>query len=114
MAQAQYRRAAKPGGFQPINVGGQSIARMREESARVAEGLRTARAAEIQNREAVLAQMKEDARYTERAQAANAKILPIIATCEAPFTFPPAIFLSHFPVPQLPAPIIVCKDGNFQ
>jgi hypothetical protein len=75
MAQAQYRRAAKPGGFQPINVGGQSIARMREESARVAEGLRTARAAEIQNRESVLAQMKEDARYTERAQAANAKIL---------------------------------------
>jgi len=35
MSQAQYRRAAKPGGFQPINVGGQSIARMREESARV-------------------------------------------------------------------------------
>ena len=75
MSQAQYRRAAKPGGFQPINVGGQSIARMREESARVAEGLRTARNAEIQNRRAVLDQMKEDARYTERAQASNAKIL---------------------------------------
>jgi hypothetical protein len=82
MAQAQYRRAAKPGGFQPINVGGQSIARMREESARVADGLRTARAAEIQNREAVLAQMKEDARYTERAQAANSKILTQNATNE--------------------------------
>ena len=74
MAQAQYRRAAKPGGFQPINVGGQSIARMREESARVAEGLRTARAAEIKDREANLAQMKEEARYTERATAANVKV----------------------------------------
>lgn len=75
MSQAQYRRAAKPGGFQPINVGGQSIARMREESARVAEGLRTARAAEIRDREANLAQRKLDARATERAQATNAKIL---------------------------------------
>lgn len=74
MAQAQYRRAAKPGGFAPINVGGQSIARMREESARVAEGLRTARAAEINDRKAVLAQMKEDARYTERAQQQNVQI----------------------------------------
>jgi len=73
MAQ-QYRRAAKPGGFNPINVGGQAIARMREESARVAEGLRTARAAEIRNRETNLAQMKEDARATERATAANVRI----------------------------------------
>jgi len=82
MSQAQYRRAAKPGGFQPINVGGQSIARMREESARVADGLRTARAAEIRDRETNLARMKEDARYTERAQAANAKILTQNATNE--------------------------------
>ena len=74
MSQAQYRRAAKPGGFNPINVGGQAIARMREESARVAEGLRAARAAEIRDREANLAKMKEDARYTERATAANVKI----------------------------------------
>ena len=73
MAQ-QYRRAAKPGGFNPINVGGQAIARMREESARVAEGLRTARAAEIRDRETNLARMKEEARYTERATAANVKI----------------------------------------
>ncbi len=73
MAQ-QYRRAAKPGGFNPINVGGQAIARMREESARVAEGLRTARAAEIRDRETNLARMKEEARYTERATATNVKI----------------------------------------
>ena len=34
---------------------------------------------------------------------ANAKISAIIAICEAPFTFPPAIFLIHFPLFQPPA-----------
>ena len=74
MARAQYRRSAQPGGFKPIQVGGENIARMREESARVAQGMRDARNAEIEDRKRILAQMKEDAEYTRRAEAKNAGI----------------------------------------
>lgn len=74
MARAQYRRAAQPGGFKPIQEGGQNIARMREESSRVAEGMRNARNAEIEDRKRILAQMQEDAAYTRRAEDKNAGI----------------------------------------
>ena len=74
MAQTQYRRSAKPGGFSPIQVGGQSIARMREESQRVAQGMRAARDAEIQDRQRVQAAMKEDQQYTRRALKENQAI----------------------------------------
>jgi hypothetical protein len=74
MARAQYRKAAQPGGFKPVQVGGQNIARMREESSRVAEGMRTARNAEIEDRKRILSQMQEDAEYTRRAEEKNAGI----------------------------------------
>jgi len=74
MARAQYRRAAQPGGFKPVQVGGQNIARMREESSRVAEGMRNARNAEIEDRKRTLAAMQEDAAYTRRAEEKNAGI----------------------------------------
>ena len=74
MAQAQYRRAAKPAGFQPIEAGGQAIARMREESSRMAEALRASRSAEIEDRKRVLSQMQEEQEYTRRAEDRNFKI----------------------------------------
>jgi hypothetical protein len=74
MAQAQYRRAAKPAGFQPIEVGGQNIARMREESARMAESMRAARSAEIEDRQRVANMMREEQQYTKQAQERNFQI----------------------------------------
>ena len=74
MAQTQYRRSAKPGGFSPIQVGGQSIARMREESQRVAQGMRAARDAEIEDRRRVQSAIKEDQEYTRRALKENQAI----------------------------------------
>lgn len=74
MAQAQYRRAAKPAGFQPIEVGGQEISRLREESARMAENMRAARNAEIEDRRRVLSQMEAEQEYTREAEARNFQI----------------------------------------
>ena len=74
MAQAQYRKAARPAGFTPVQVSGQNIARMREESDRVAQGMRAARDAEIQDRQRIQAAMKENADYTRRALRENQAI----------------------------------------
>ena len=74
MAQAQYRRATKPTGFQPIEAGGQAISRMREESSRMAEALRASRSAEIEDRKRVSSQMQAEQEYTRRAEDRNFKI----------------------------------------
>ena len=74
MAQAQYRRAVRPAGFQPVQVGGQEIARMREESARMADSMRAARQAEIDNRKRVQSQMEAEQEYTRSAEDRNLRI----------------------------------------
>ena len=74
MAQVQYRRAAKPSGFQPIQAGDQAIARMREESSRMAEAMRAAREAEIGDRQRTLSAMEREQEYTRRAEERNFQI----------------------------------------
>ena len=59
MSQIQYRRAAQSTGFRPVSISGEGLARMREESARVIEGMRDQRDAEIEQRNRELAQQKE-------------------------------------------------------
>ena len=58
MKQVQYRRAAQSTGFRPVQISGNEIARMREESARVVQSMRDVRDAEIKQREAKLADEK--------------------------------------------------------
>lgn len=74
MAQVQYKRAARPAGFQPVDVGGQEIARMREDSARMAESMRAAREAEVEERRRTLTSMKEEQQYTKEAKERNFEI----------------------------------------
>jgi len=59
MKQVQYRRAAQSTGFRPVQISGNEIARMREESARVVQGMRDVRDAEIRERERQLADEKQ-------------------------------------------------------
>ncbi len=59
MKQVQYRRSAQSTGFRPAQVSDANISRMREESARVVQGMRDVRDAEINERNRQLAQEKE-------------------------------------------------------
>jgi len=74
MKQVQYRRAAQGAGFRPIQVSGDNIARMREESARVVQNMRDVRDAEIKNREQILAQQKENQRLEASQRETNRQI----------------------------------------
>lgn len=74
MKQVQYRRAAQGAGFRPIQVSGDNIARMREESARVVQNMRDVRDAEIKNREQILAQQKENQRLEAAQRETNRQI----------------------------------------
>ncbi len=74
MKQVQYRRAAQSTGFRPVQVSGNEIARMREESNRVVQGMRDVRNAEIQERERQLAQEKENQKLEARQRDPNPPI----------------------------------------
>ena len=74
MKQVQYRRAAQSSGFRPIQISGNEISRMREESARVVQGMRDVRDAEIKERESQLAQQKENQRLETRQRERNRQI----------------------------------------
>ena len=74
MKQVQYRRAAQGAGFRPIQVSGDNIARMREESARVVQNMRDVRDADIKNREQILAQQKENQRLEAAQRETNRQI----------------------------------------
>ncbi len=74
MKQVQYRRAAQSTGFRPVQVSGNEIARMREESNRVVQGMRDVRNAEIQQRESQLAQAKEAQAVESRQRERNRQI----------------------------------------
>ena len=74
MKQVQYRRAAQSSGFRPVQISGNEIARMREESARVVQGMREQRNAEIKDREAQLAQEKEGQALERRLREKNRQI----------------------------------------
>jgi hypothetical protein len=74
MARIQYQRAAKAGGYRPLQVDERNIARMREETARQIDGMRQAAQAEIQSRRDIAQSMKEDAAYTARAEERNFQI----------------------------------------
>ena len=74
MKQVQYRRAAQSTGFRPVQISGNEIARMREESARVVQGMRDVRDAEIKQREAKLADEKEAQRLEARLRDRNRQI----------------------------------------
>ena len=74
MARIQYQRAAQAGGYRPQQVDERNIARMREESNRVIEGMQRAANAEIESRREVARAMKEDAAYTKGAEEKNFQI----------------------------------------
>lgn len=74
MKQVQYRRAAQSSGFRPAQVSGNEIARMREESSRVVQGMRDVRNAEIKERESQLSQQKEGQRVESRLREKNRQI----------------------------------------
>ena len=74
MKQVQYRRSARSSGFRPAQVSGNEIARMREDSERVVQGMRDVRNAEIQQRESQLAQAKEAQAIEGRQRERNRQI----------------------------------------
>lgn len=74
MKQVQYRRSARSSGFRPAQVSGNEVARMREESNRVVQGMRDVRDAEIQQRESQLAQAKEAQAVESRQRERNRQI----------------------------------------
>ena len=74
MKQVQYRRAAQGAGFRPIQISGNEIARMREESTRVVQGMRDVRDAEIKERERQLADEKEAQRLEARLRDRNRQV----------------------------------------
>ena len=74
MKQVQYRRAAQSTGFRPIQISGNEIARMREESARVVQGMRDVRDAEIKERERQISDEKEAQRLEARLRDRNRQV----------------------------------------
>ena len=74
MKQVQYRRAAQGAGFRPIQISGNEIARMREESTRVVQGMRDVRDAEIKERERQLADEKETQQLEARLRDRNRQV----------------------------------------
>lgn len=74
MKQVQYRRAAQSSGFRPAQVSGNEIARMREESGRVVQGMRDQRDAEIKDRQSQLSQEKEGQQLERRLREKNRQV----------------------------------------
>ncbi len=71
MARIQYRPASRSKGFRPQQLSTAGIARMREESNRLIQGMERRRRAEKDQRDQNLQAMKEDAAYTEQITREN-------------------------------------------
>ena len=74
MKQVQYRRSAQSTGFRPNQVSDANISRMREESARVVQGMRDVRDAEIKERNRQLAEEKEGQQLEARLRDRNRQV----------------------------------------
>ena len=74
MKQVQYRRSAQSTGFRPAQASDANISRMREESARVVQGMRDVRDAEINERNRQLAQEKENQQLEARLRDRNRQV----------------------------------------
>ena len=71
MARIQYRPASRSKGFRPQQLSTAGIARMREESNRLIQGMERRRRAEKDQRDQNLQAMKENAAYTEQITREN-------------------------------------------
>lgn len=71
MARIQYRPASRSKGFRPQQLSTAGIARMREESNRLIQGMERTRRAEKDQRDQNLQAMKENAAYTEQITREN-------------------------------------------
>ena len=74
MKQAQYRGAARSSGFRPVQISGNEIARMREESSRVVQGMREQREAEIKERERIQADEQKGQQIETRLRERNRQV----------------------------------------
>lgn len=72
--QVQYRGAAKARGFSPQQVSDAAISRMREESNRVVQGMRTAAEADISQRQRISSEVKANQQYERTARERNFQI----------------------------------------
>jgi len=74
MARLQFRSATKSKGFAPIQLSKASLSEMEKRDAKLLKALESKHAAEIKQRETNLQAMRENAEYTERANAQNRQI----------------------------------------
>ena len=74
MARAQYQGSARSSGYRPPQVDDRNLARKREESNRVIQGMRDVAQAEISNRERVARAMKENAAAESEQRQLNFQI----------------------------------------
>lgn len=74
MARIQYQPASRKKGFQPQEISSAGIARMREESNRLIQGLEKNRRAEMEQRDREFQALQSDAAYTERITRENKQI----------------------------------------
>lgn len=74
MARLQFRSATKSKGFAPIQLSKASLSEMEKRDAKLLKSLESKHAAEIKQRETNLQAMRENAAYTERANAQNRQI----------------------------------------
>ena len=70
----QFRGAAKGRGFNPIPISSANITRMREENARILQGMKERRESERRNEERQLRDMQADAAYYEKVRNRDFKI----------------------------------------
>ena len=74
MARLQFRSATKSKGFAPIQLSKASLSEMEKRDAKLLKSLESKHAAEMKQRETNLQAMRENAAYTERANAQNRQI----------------------------------------
>jgi len=74
MARLQFRSATQSKGFAPIQLSKASLSEMEKRDAKLLKALESKHAAEIKQRETNLQAMRENAAYTERANAQNRQI----------------------------------------
>jgi|DEB0MinimDraft_6_1074348.scaffolds.fasta_scaffold09330_2 hypothetical protein len=74
MARIQYQPASRKKGFQPQEISSAGIARMREESNRLIQGLEKNRHAEMEQRDREFQALQSDAAYTELITRENKQI----------------------------------------
>jgi len=72
--QVQYRGAAKSKGFSPMQVSDAAISRMREESNRVVQGMRSAAEADISQRQRISREVEANQQYEKGARERNFQI----------------------------------------